>query len=174
MTHCTRPPPGGISSRLVSTIAFVLFWVLLGLAVVLAAMRSGRKTPLIDSATRGGRRLAAAIAVAAVVIFAIAIPLAIGLNGDNAAEAGPVSLSASEQRGRSIFYSRCGQCHELGAAKAVGRVGPNLDVLRPPKALLLDAIDKGRARGMGQMPAQVVEGQEAQDVANFVAKTAGR
>ena len=56
----------------------------------------------------------------------------------------------------------------------MGRVGPNLDVLRPPKELVLDAIDKGRALGMGQMPAQVVEGKEAEDVAAFVAKTAGR
>ena len=39
------------------------------------------------------------------------------------------------------------------ASNAVGKVGPNLDVLHPPKGLILDAITNGRARGQGQMPA---------------------
>ncbi len=157
-----------------ATIVFVLFWVVLGLAVVLAAMRSGRRAPLIDPATRGGRRTAAVIAVAAALVFAIAIPIAVGVSGGDAAEAGPVSLTAAEERGRSSFYRNCGQCHKLSAANAVGRVGPDLDELRPPARLVLDAIDKGRARGQGQMPARVVEGEDARQVAAFVAKTAGR
>jgi len=159
---------------MLGTAIFVLFWVLLGLAVVLAAMRSGRRAPLLDPATRGGRRMAGLIALAAALVFMIAIPVAVGLSGDDPAQAGPVRLSEAEQQGRQSFYRNCGQCHTLGAANAVGLVGPNLDELRPPKALVLDAIDKGRARGMGQMPAQVVEGQEAENVAAFVAKTAGR
>jgi mono/diheme cytochrome c family protein len=157
-----------------ATIVFVLFWVLLGIAVVMAAMRSGRRTPLINPATRGGRRTAALVAAAAALVFMIAIPVAVGLSGDDPAQAGPVRLSEAEQQGRTSFYKNCGQCHTLGAANAVGRVGPDLDELRPPKALVLDAIDKGRARGQGQMPAQVVEGEEAEQVAAFVEKTAGR
>jgi mono/diheme cytochrome c family protein len=157
-----------------ATIVFVLFWVLLGIGVVMAAMRSGRRTPLIDSATRGGRRTAALLAVAAAVLFMIAIPIGVGLSGDDPAQAGPVRLSEADQQGRTSFYKNCGQCHTLGAANAVGRVGPDLDELRPSRELVLDAIDKGRARGMGQMPAQVVEGKEAEEVAAFVVKTAGR
>jgi mono/diheme cytochrome c family protein len=158
-----------------STIVFVLFWVLLGLGVVLAAMRSGRRGPMLNPATRGGRRTVGVLTAATAALFLIAIPIAVGLSGDdNQAQAGAVRLSAAERDGRSTFYRACGQCHQLDAANAVGRVGPNLDVLRPPKELVLDAIDKGRARGMGQMPAQVVEGEAAENVAAFVAKTAGR
>jgi mono/diheme cytochrome c family protein len=158
-----------------ATIAFVLFWVVLGLAVVLAAMRSGRRAPLLNPATRGGRRTLALLTAAVTAVFLVAIPLAVGLSGDdNQAQAGAVQLTAAEREGRSTFYRACGQCHALDAANAVGRVGPDLDVLRPPKELVLDAIDKGRARGQGQMPAQVVEGEEAENVAAFVAKTAGR
>ena len=158
-----------------ATIAFVLFWVLLGLVVVLAAMRSGRRGPVLNPATRGGRRTVALLTVATAVVFAVAIPVAVGLTGDdNQAQAGAVKLTAAEREGRTSFYRSCGQCHKLSAANAVGRVGPDLDVLRPPKELVLDAIDKGRARGQGQMPAQVVEGEEAENVAAFVAKTAGR
>ena len=158
-----------------ATIAFVLFWVLLGLTVVLAAMRSGRRGPVLNPATRGGRRTVALMTAATAALFLVAIPILVGIGGnDNQARAGAVQLTAAEQEGRSSFYRACGQCHQLAAANAVGRVGPNLDVLRPPKELVLDAIEKGRARGQGQMPAQVVEGEEADNVAAFVAKTAGR
>jgi mono/diheme cytochrome c family protein len=53
-------------------------------------------------------------------------------------------------------------------------VGPDLDTLRPPSALILDAIANGRARGMGQMPEQLVTGPDARDVANYIATVAGR
>jgi mono/diheme cytochrome c family protein len=158
-----------------ATAAFVLFWLIVGVGVVLVAMRSGRRAPLINSATRGGRRMAFTLAALALLVFAVAIPVAVGIGGEGGdAQAGSVQLTKAEQEARSTFYRSCGQCHVLGAAKAVGRVGPNLDVLRPPKELVLDAIDKGRARGQGQMPAQVIEGAEAEHVASFVAKTAGR
>ena len=69
---------------------------------------------------------------------------------------------------------RCANCHTLKAANAVAQVGPNLDVRRPNKALVLDAINKGRSAGNGQMAAQLVEGQDAEDVAAFVAKAVGQ
>ena len=63
-------------------------------------------------------------------------------------------------------------CHTLEAANAVAQVGPNLDTLRPTKALVLDAIENGRARGNGAMARNLVIGEDAEDVAEFVA--AGR
>jgi mono/diheme cytochrome c family protein len=86
---------------------------------------------------------------------------------------GGVKLTAADERGRAVFAERCATCHTLAAANAVGKVGPNLDQLRPPKALIADAIKKGRARGQGQMPANLVDGQQAQEVSDFVAKVAG-
>ena len=158
-----------------STTLFVLFWVLVGLFIVLAAMRSGRRGPLLDPGSRGGRRSVALLTALAVLAFGIAVPVAVGLVGDEINEkAGAVELTASERAGRESFNRACGQCHTLKASQSVGRVGPDLDELRPPKELVLDAIDNGRARGQGQMPSQVVEGEEAENVAAFVAKTAGR
>ena len=72
-----------------------------------------------------------------------------------------------------MFAANCATCHTLKASNAVGKVGPNLDELHPPKALILDAIANGRARGQGQMPAGLVDGQDAQDVAAYVAAVAG-
>ena len=47
------------------------------------------------------------------------------------------------------------------------------DQLRPQKALVLDALKNGRARGNGQMAAGLYTGQDAEDVASYVAKASG-
>ena len=39
---------------------------------------------------------------------------------------------------------------------------------------MLNAVALGRVRGAGTMPAQLVRGQDAQDVADFVSAVAGR
>ena len=118
-----------------------------------------------------------AVVVAIVVVgLGVAVPLAIALvNRDDHAKSAPggVDLKASEADGRTVFAKYCATCHTLQAANAVGKVGPNLDVLRPPKGLILNAIKHGRARGHGQMPAGLVDGEDAQDVAAFVAAVAG-
>ena len=61
----------------------------------------------------------------------------------------------------------------MPSRKATARVGPNLDELAPPKALVLDAINKGRANGNGNMAAGLVEGSDAEAVAQFVAVAVG-
>jgi mono/diheme cytochrome c family protein len=112
-----------------------------------------------------------------VVLLGVAVPLAIGVanKNDHAKTApGGVELTASEEAGRAVFARYCSTCHTLKASNAVGKVGPNLDVLHPPKGLVLDAIANGRARGQGQMPAGLVDGEDAQDVAAYVAAVAGR
>jgi mono/diheme cytochrome c family protein len=108
--------------------------------------------------------------------FGIAIPAAVmASNSDRDSEArGGVELSAAQTEGRHLFVRNCGTCHTLAAASTAGRIGPNLDQLRPPKALTLDAIEKGRARGQGQMPAELLVGGDAEDVADFLEATAGR
>src|SRR5215213_1031306 len=160
-----------------ATVAFVLLFIVLGLGTVLAAMKSGRRGPLLDSETRTGRRLVVLFAIAVAALFGVGIPVAVGfLNGDEQskqAQSG-VELTGDQQKGREMFGRSCGQCHTLRAANAVGTVGPSLDDLRPPKNLVLDAIEKGRARGQGQMPALLYEGREARQVADFVAAVAGR
>lgn len=160
-----------------ATLAFVLFFVVLGLGVVLAAMKSGRRGPLLDADTRAGRRLVAALVIATAALFGVGIPVAVGfLNGQEQtkeAQSG-ITLTDDEEKGRELFGNSCSQCHTLKAANAVGTVGPSLDELRPPKELTIDAIEKGRARGQGQMPALLFEGREADQVAGFVARVAGR
>jgi mono/diheme cytochrome c family protein len=134
--------------------------------------RRGRRGP-----SRGYRRTVGVATGIIIIAIGVAVPaLVLANNSDNQAEKAPggLTLTASQERGRTIFARECATCHTLRAANAVGRVGPNLDQLHPPKPLVLDAIAKGRARGQGQMPVGLVDGPDAQDVASFVAVVAGR
>ena len=91
------------------------------------------------------------------------------------------------QNRETVFRSNCSTCHTLKAAHGAGKVGPNLDVLiagingsSPQDTIknritfIEDAIKNGRARGSGQMPAELLDGQDAQNAAEFVAQVAGR
>ena len=53
------------------------------------------------------------------------------------------------------------------------RVGADIATAEGRKALVLNAISEGRARGLGQLPAQLYQGKEAEEVAKFVATVAG-
>jgi mono/diheme cytochrome c family protein len=153
------------------------FFVALGLGVVLVAMRGGPRgmRDTLEAGRRKPLHVAEFVVVGAIVLFGLVVPVVV-LSSDQAS-AGPSGskLTATEKKGRDLFTSqRCAQCHTLMDAGAVGRVGPDLDQLRPKAALTLDAIKNGRARGQGQMPAQLLEGQDAKDVAQYIEKVAGR
>jgi mono/diheme cytochrome c family protein len=123
------------------------------------------------------RRVAIVLFTIALLALGIGVPAAVIAavsNNNSIPEANVTDLTASEQRGRELFGLRCANCHTLKAANASGAIGPDLDELRPPKALVLNAIENGRAQGNGQMAAELYTGQDAQDVANFVAKAVGQ
>ena len=161
-----------------STLIFVLVWVSLGLGLLLIAMSGGPGGALqhLMSQSRRSRRLAIVAFGLAVAVLGIAVPAAVvaAVSGrDSIPEANVTSLTESEKHGRELFGRRCANCHTLEAANAVAAVGPNLDTLRPNKAVVLNAIENGRAQGNGQMAADLYTGEDAQDVANFVAKAVG-
>jgi mono/diheme cytochrome c family protein len=166
-------------------IAFLLLWVLLGAAVFFLAMRGGptgaRRAPHQES--KAGHRLVT-LGIVVVFAFGLIVPaLVMAFNSAHKASVaiGGVRLTAEEQKGRELFAKSCAVCHTLAAVHAVGRIGPNLDVrvgeeISTPagrKALVLSAISEGRARGLGQMPALLYQGKEAEEVASFVAAVAG-
>jgi mono/diheme cytochrome c family protein len=155
--------------------AFIVAFIVVGLIVVAAAFSGGRRNAdRPPGPSRRGRQVVAVLVGLLVALLGVLVPALVIANGKSSEKApGGVKLSAADERGRDVFAQRCATCHTLRAANAVGKVGPNLDQLRPPKALVLDAIKNGRARGQGQMPAGLVDGQDAQEVADFVGKVAG-
>jgi len=106
---------------------------------------------------------------------------------------GKVSSTADVQNGKRLFQQKCAGCHALAAVGSAGGIGPNLD----------DSFAQARAEGFketaianivhdqirfpGQystapnnpnylkanMPPNLVKGQDADDVATFVAANAG-
>jgi mono/diheme cytochrome c family protein len=162
-----------------AVLAFTLLFVTLGLTVLFVALSGGpggaRKR--MASQSRRTRRIALINFMLAVVILGFAVPAAVIATvdaRDDVPEANVSNLTAAEKHGRELFGQRCGNCHTLEASHTVASVGPNLDTLRPPKALILNAIHNGRARGNGQMAADLVEGEDAADVAAYVAKAVGQ
>jgi len=159
-----------------AALLFMSFFVALGLGVVLVAMRGGPRG-VRDTLERGRTQrlhVAEFAIVAAMILFGLIVP-GIIVTGDQAS-AGPggEKLSADLKEGRVQFNAKCATCHTLADANAVGRVGPDLDVLAPTKGLTIDAIKNGRARGTGQMPAQLLDGEDAEHVAEYLEEVSGR
>ena len=168
----------------------VSLWVIVGLAVFFVAMRRGfaaareaGAVPEPRGESKAGRRWTT-LGVVVLVAFGLVVPaLVLADNGNHKASIGPggVHLTARQQKGRELFARACVYCHTLNAVRSAGRTGPNLDVrvgddiptAAGRKALVLNAIEMGRARGLGQMPAGLYQGREAEDVAAFVAAVAG-
>lgn len=93
-----------------------------------------------------------------------------------------------EDRGRQLFNANCGTCHILAAAASTGTQGPNLDdTFADPRAVGMDDDTiKGIVRAQVKrpqvvdgnypgvtMPANILEGNDLEDVAAYVAAVAG-
>jgi mono/diheme cytochrome c family protein len=115
--------------------------------------------------------------------FGLIVPaIVLAFNGEHkASKVDGVHLTANEVKGRELFAHACEVCHTLKATRSVGRIGPNLDVLvgkqittpAARRAFVLSTILTGPAYGLGNMPAELYVGKEAEDVADFVAAVAG-
>jgi plastocyanin len=91
--------------------------------------------------------------------------------------------TANLVNGKKMFVSTCGSCHTLAHAGTTGAVGPNLDdAFRQDRA---DGVKGTSIQGLvdfwiqypnteGVMPAMLLKGQDAQDVAAYVGLVAGR
>lgn len=159
-----------------AALLFLSFFLALGLGVVLVAMRGGPRgvRDTLEAGRRKPLHAAEFVVAGAIALFGLVVPAIVLLSDQASAGPSGSKLSGALTEGRELFAQRCAQCHELSDANAVGRVGPNLDNLRPKSPLTQDAIEKGRARGQGQMPALLLEGKEAKDVADYIDKVAGR
>ena len=106
------------------------------------------------------------------------------------------SLSAEHANlvnGKQLFVQRCGACHTLSRAGTKGTTGPNLDIAFAEsrrngmksstfEAMVKDQIlhpsrlgqtDPQTGKPLPAMPAGIVTGHDAQDVAAYVGRVAG-
>jgi cbb3-type cytochrome c oxidase subunit III len=128
--------------------------------------------------------------------LAAAALLAAGCGYGGAANAG--GQRPDTQSGQQLFTTSCGTCHALSAAGTSGDIGPNLDNAFAadvqegyPQSVIenvvLDQIRLGSGpiatytngklgnfKPQTPMPANILEGQDALDVAAYVASVAGQ
>jgi cbb3-type cytochrome c oxidase subunit III len=93
---------------------------------------------------------------------------------------GKATGNADATNGQKLYVAKCGGCHTLGNAGTKGTVGPNLDNAFAAshrenfkestiQNVVLDQIREA----IDPMPKNLVTGQDAQDVAYYVAQVAG-
>jgi len=157
-------------------VAFLLPFVLLGGLVLFVAFSGGPSEAREAYLTRGSKLFQASIVVL-YIAFGLVVPGLVLANKEE--EAGGVGalrsehMTASEERGKDLFRQTCASCHSLAAVNARGVTGPSLDQIgeiSPER--VVNAIENG-GTGQGLMPAGLLEGEEAQDVAEYVSKVAG-
>ena len=123
------------------------------------------------------------VRLVAIVLGALALLAAGGCGGDDEVTG---QEGANRSKGKELFVAgsdgnpSCGSCHTLAAAGTAGTVGPNLDTAlgwscsqgfeeSTVYSVVLGQIDLAQ----GAMPADLVTGQDAVDVAGYVASVAG-
>jgi mono/diheme cytochrome c family protein len=85
--------------------------------------------------------------------------------------------------GKAKFVEKCGSCHELGRAGTAGQTGPSLDAAF--QTALRDGMDRDTVEGIvhkqilfprkgSAMPAELVTGDDAEDVSAYVGYAAAR
>lgn len=117
--------------------------------------------------------------------------VAVALIGAGAFAGCDTSENADLERGRALFIQKCGTCHALTEARTSTDVGPDLDASFAQARA--DGMDNDTIEGVVQkqiasprfieegasnfnevyMPADIVTGQDAEDVATYVATVAG-
>jgi mono/diheme cytochrome c family protein len=93
-------------------------------------------------------------------------------NAPPPAQGGGGGQAAPAPDGKALFTANCASCHTLKAAGATGTVGPNLDGLKPPEAVVERQVTNGGA----VMPPfkSKLSAAEIKAVATFVSSSAGK
>ena len=103
------------------------------------------------------------------------------------ASSGCGTTTADVQRGRTLFIQKCGVCHEMAQAGTTAQIGPNLDdAFAAARAagetdstiegVVIPQVENPRpstASPNNSMPADIVSGQDLEDVAAYVGMWAG-
>jgi mono/diheme cytochrome c family protein len=113
-------------------------------------------------------------------LLALALALGLAACGEQQIE---VASSSPQHSGAELFQQRCAGCHTLRAAATQGSAanvrtrertdGPNFNTRRECIERVLYAIENGGFSG-AIMPQNIVVGDQAQEVADFLAHYAGR
>ncbi len=114
-------------------------------------------------------------------LYAVAVAALLGVSG---CAQGEIDVNEANREGAVLFNERCSGCHTFSRANSYGSKpegqlaggehtnGPNFNVRKVNKDDALFAIRNGGFSG-AIMPANIVMGEEAEKVADFLAKYSG-
>jgi len=158
-------------------LAFLIPFVLLGAIVVFVAFSGGPGKAREAYLTRGSAVFKVVVPLAFVVLGVVVPALVLANRGEAEGGSGSLrseKLTSKESNGKTLFRQRCASCHTLGAVNARGVTGPNLDRIGAVDAKRIRTAIRIGGSGEGRMPANLLSGPDAQDVAEYVGKVAGR
>lgn len=156
---------------------FLLPFVLLGAAVVFVAFSGGPARAREAYLTRGSRTFKVVIPLLYIAL-GIAVPaVVIAGRGQSEGATGKLKnekVSGNLEQGKALFKETCASCHTLSAVNARGVQGPNLDDIgKVTPNRIANAIKIG-GTGKKRMPAGLLQGGDAKDVAAYVTAVAGQ
>ncbi len=116
------------------------------------------------------------------LLLALAILAAVALPAS-----GCGTSTADVERGRVLFKQKCGTCHIMSQAGTTAQIGPDLDdAFGPARAAgetgsTIEGVVKAQVENPRpstdnpavSMPADIIEGQDLEDVAAYIGKYAG-
>jgi cytochrome c553 len=161
-------------------VGFLAPWILIGIGVIFVSF-SGGPGPAREAYLTRGRRVFGLLIVLTYIGIGIAVPaVVIASRGERMGNDATLSQEMVRdekpqvREGRALFMESCAACHTLAAVNARGVTGPDLDKIGTvTPARVLSAIKIG-GTGQRRMPAGLLEGQNARDVADFVSSVAGK
>lgn len=169
-----------------ATFGLIFAFVLVGSAVAFIAFSGGPGAAREAYLTRG--RTFFRIAIPLIYIgLGIAIPAVVIAERDakqgNQGALANTAATGELKEGKSLFGSTCSTCHTLKATNASGVTGPNLDEIgldagtpekrKASEERVVNAIKVG-GTGKRQMPANLLQGEQAEAVAAYLTDVAGR
>jgi hypothetical protein len=161
-------------------VGFLAPWILIGIAVIFVSFSGGPGAAREAYLTRGRKVFGLAIVLCYIGI-GIAVPAVV--IADRGTRMGNDALLSKKlvrdeppaiRHGRQLFIETCASCHTLGAVNARGVTGPNLDKIGTVTPARIESAIKIGGTGQGRMPAGLLQGPNAKDVAEYVAAVAGK
>src|SRR4051794_40581834 len=161
-------------------VGFLAPWILIGIGVIFVSF-SGGPGAAREAYLTGGRRSFGTLIVLTYIGIGIAIP-AVVMAARGEREGNSTTLSQNKLRdsdpdireGKQLFSESCAACHNLDAANARGVTGPDLDKIGTVTPGRVENAIKIGGTGQLRMPARLLQGQNAKNVAAFVAAVAGK
>ena len=158
-------------------VAFLAPFVLLGVGIIFVAFSGGPGAAREAYLTRGTRAFRFAMLLLYVGL-GLAVPALVIADSDPSegatAPLQDVKASAQIEDGKELFRQTCTSCHTLAAANARGVTGPNLDEIGEMTPDRVKTAIRVGGTGQKRMPAGLLEGDDAEDVAAFVTAVAGK